>query len=141
MNFDEMFLTCDDYHPEISYVDYQYVLEKGFPTGSRVIGGFTDNSDYDYVMLEKDYLNHTFTTQPYVPYNDLFGTSSVKVSYASNIINILVAQEQVQLDAWKFATKTYLEIYKKAECTKENNDKELRVKLFSALRELYLTTR
>ena len=48
MNFDEMFLTSPEEYTEISNNDYQYVLEKGFPTGSRVIGGFNNDSDYDY---------------------------------------------------------------------------------------------
>ena len=102
----------------------------GFRTGSQVLGGATDVSDHDYVMLQNDYdANFNF---PYSQYGDIFGTSSVKQWFNGNCINILVTETQAQFDAWVYATETYQTLVSKPV------NKELRIKLFSALREVYL---
>lgn len=132
-------LAREHAYPQLTELEYHTMLDIGFYTGSRVLGGFTDTSDYDYVMLEQDYIDNNFI-YPYTPYDDLFGTSSIKVSYNSMIVNILVTQQQTQLDSWKFATKTYLELCEKLKGNTQNINKEMRVKLFECLRELYLIT-
>jgi hypothetical protein len=102
----------------------------GFKTGSQVLGEATEDSDHDYVMLQSDYdTNFNF---PYSKYGDVFGTSSVKQWFNGDCINILIAETQTHFNAWVYATETYQTLISKPV------NKELRVKLFSALREVYL---
>ena len=102
----------------------------GFKTGSQVLGGATEDSDHDYVMLQSDYdANFNFT---YSQYGDIFGTTSVKQIFNGNCINILITETQTQFDAWVYATETHKTLVSKPV------NKELRIKLFSALREVYL---
>lgn len=102
----------------------------GYRTGSQILGGVTEDSDHDFVMLQSDYdANFNF---PYSQYGDIFGTTSVKQWFNGDCINILVTETQTQFDAWVYATETYQTLVSKPV------NKELRVKLFSALREVYL---
>jgi hypothetical protein len=107
------------------------IIALGYRTGSQVLGGATEDSDHDYVMLQSDYDKHfNFPYSQY--YGDIFGTSSVKQWFNGNCINILIAETPTQFDAWVYATYTYKTL------VSEPINKELRVKLFSALREVYL---
>ena len=102
----------------------------GYKTGSQVLGGATEDSDHDFVMLQSDY--DKYFNFPYSQYGDIFGTTSVKQWFNSNCINILITETENQFDAWVYATETYKSIVSKS------LNKALRVKLFSALREVYL---
>lgn len=114
----------------ISQEQMDTIVTIGYKTGSQVLGGATDDSDYDYVMLQSDYDKHFNFT--YEVYEDIFGTSSVKQWFHGKCINILIVEKQHQFDAWVYATETYQTLVSKPV------DKGLRVKLFSALREVYL---
>ena len=117
----------------INEEQYNFIINNSFPTGSQVVGDSHAGSDWDYVMLESVY--QTRFSEPYNQYNDTFGTSSVKVQYNNKTINILVARSKFEYDAWVFANKEYIRI-----TNGKIKDKELRVKLFNALRETFLTT-
>ena len=111
---------------------YQFIIDNSYPTGSRIIGGSYENSDYDYVMLEETYLsNFCF---PYGKYDDLFGTSSIKVLYQDMVVNMLITLSEFEYNAWVFATVEYQRL-----TNSKIVDKNIRVKLFSSLREVYLT--
>lgn len=114
----------------LSQEQMNIILAFGYRTGSQVLGGATKDSDHDFVMHQSDYDKHF--TFPYSQYGDIFGTSSVKHWFEGKCINILIAETEVQYDAWVYATDRYLAMVSKAV------NKELRVKLFSALREVYL---
>ena len=119
-------------HLTINNEQYQFIIDNSYPTGSRVIGGCHKNSDYDYVILEPVY--QSFFKFQYSQYTDIFGTSSVKVVHQDKIVNILIAVDKLCYDAWVFATEEYKRL-----TNLKITDKELRVKLFSSLREVYLT--
>ena len=106
------------------------IITLGYITGSQVLGGATEDSDHDYVMLQSEY--DKYFTFPYSQYGDIFGTTSVKQWFIGNCINILTTETQTQFDAWVYATETYKTLVSKPV------NKELRIKLFSSLREVYL---
>ena len=114
----------------LSQEDLVIIVKLGYKTGSQVLGGATENSDHDYVMLQSDYDN--YFNFPYSHYGDIFGTSSVKQWFEGKCINILITETQTQFDAWVYATETYKTLVSKPV------NKELRLKLFSSLREVYL---
>jgi hypothetical protein len=114
----------------LSQEDMDIIISLSYRTGSQVLGGATEDSDHDYVMLQSNY--DTNFNSPYSQYGDIFGTTSVKQVFNGNCINILITETQTQFNAWIYATETYKTLVSKPV------NKELRVKLFSALREVYL---
>jgi hypothetical protein len=114
----------------LSQEDLIIICKLGYKTGSQVLGGATEDSDHDYVMLQSEYDKHF--NFPYSQYGDIFGTASVKQWFNGNCINLLITETQTQFDAWVYATETYKTLVSKPV------NKGLRVKLFSALREVYL---
>jgi hypothetical protein len=114
----------------LSQEQIDVITALGFRTGSQVLGGATEDSDYDYVMLQSEYDKHL--NFPYSQYGNILGTSSVKHWFNGDCINILITKTQIQFDAWVYATETYKTLVSKPV------NKELRVKLFSALREVYV---
>ena len=85
------------------------ITSYGVPTGSRVIGGFTEKSDHDYVMTINnarvlyDSLGVEFKLKSLEDYSQLF--SSYKYSYFGDEINLIIVDDHIDLDAWDYATQ------------------------------------
>lgn len=82
------------------------------PTGSRVIGGFTQKSDYDYVLTVADakILYHSlsieFKLKSLGEYAQLF--ASYKYVFLGTQINLILVEGQVDLEAWNHATEAMI---------------------------------
>ena len=86
-----------------------WICKTGLATGSRVIGGYTPKSDFDYVMTVKQAkdlytsLNIEFNLKSLEQYACLF--SSFKYTESSGtVVNLIVVDREVDYEAWRFAT-------------------------------------
>lgn len=90
-------------------------FERGWPivsTGSRVIGGATDESDYDYVVLIEGFgrrINEQIVSLGFVRTNDNtgnnpYGTRASVATYRSGSLNLIVTQSKTAFRAWVRAT-------------------------------------
>ena len=122
--------------PELSeHIILSEIPKVGYFTGSRVLGGSTEDSDFDYVMTEaefKDLRNNTglplATSEKYTTsYQD--GECSYKYEDSKGTItNIIIVPTTVK-KRWIVATQRYLRLVNK----EEPITKDLRVLIFSHL--------
>lgn len=84
----------------------------GTPTGSRVIGGFTEKSDHDYFMTIADAkimynsLGIEFNLKCLGEYDQLF--ASYKYTYFAAEINLILVDDLIDLGAWNHATEAMI---------------------------------
>ena len=89
-------------------------IKRQFHTGSRVIGGATDESDYDYVATLESASEfcsliglETLTEKEAATYVDLrFMSFKYRTSEQSPWLNLIVVMDDIDLQAWKYATET-----------------------------------
>jgi hypothetical protein len=84
----------------------------GTPTGSRVIGGFTEKSDYDYFMTVADAkriydsLGIEFNLKCLGEYAQLF--ASYKYTLFGAEVNLILVDDLTDLGAWNHATEVMI---------------------------------
>ena len=111
------------------------VCKVAFPTGSRVLGGVTSDSDYDYVLTELEYKH---LVQAYdIPHSQPFAyinypSKSVKYLCGDKIINLIVTISDEVKQAWIKTTHDYLELVN----VNIPISKDLRVAIFSYFRTI-----
>lgn len=94
---------------DVRLMDAERIKMFGTETGSRVFGGCTKESDYDYVMtssevissLQYPWLNELST------YASLFHSVKTNDVYGKEI-NLIIVEDEVSLEAWKYATDSML---------------------------------
>lgn len=99
-----------------------------FQTGSRVIGGATDESDYDYVFVysvdkSKALQQAGFVISPHEEYPG----QRIKACYRKGAINLIGVEDQTDYDKWLKATRLA--------CMMDLKEKHQRVTLFQFITE------
>jgi hypothetical protein len=80
-------------------------------TGSRYIGGFTEESDWDYVILREDWEAHWLEEVNVLEGEDrgepslLTCFNSVKFMYEGELINFIIVESPDDYNAWLHATE------------------------------------
>lgn len=127
---------------ELTKKQMDYLEDCSLFTGSRFFGGFTENSDYDYVLHVDEFKKH-FNFPSLYPYltddyyeNDLSSFDSFRCFYKEKNINLIVVNSYICLDAWFFAS----EIYKESMFHPLiNANRAIRHRFFQKLKMLFLT--
>ena len=112
---------------DIEINDAELVKKYGLATGSRVFGGCTENSDYDYVLTAdgvQDLLQFPWGSLA-GEYAGLFTSSRLHDSEGRDI-NLIIVPEQVDFNAWSYATECMLNI----PLTGEELNRDQRTKIF-----------
>lgn len=108
-----------------------------FPTGSRVIGGATEESDWDMVLQAQD-VNHmhkiSAAIEEVFDYDTRYGSTisdqygiSIKVYLDGKPFNFIIVPNDKQASIWKYSTRVAVGLQLK--------DKDLRVHWFEKERE------
>jgi hypothetical protein len=113
-----------------------YAKTEGYPTGSRVIGGVTDKSDWDYVVLA-DNVMQICEAMNDVQVDVLKGVTNPEyacafASFRFDEMNLIIVKGDEDLLAWRYATETCMQW--------QPEGKKARVSLFGdCLRRAYRT--
>jgi len=104
-------------------------------TGSRVLGGATIESDYDYVITNDEYdllvTNHALPKADPIAHTN-YPSRSIKYNCEGEIINLIVADNDRIKQAWNNTTQNYLGLVN----TNVIIPKDLRIMIFSYFRVL-----
>ena len=108
------------------------IYNKSVATGSRILGGVTEQSDHDYIIKEKDFseiyneFQNDFAFTCPSGYGEYSDTESVKVVVSNKVVNLIVCKKDEVYKGWVRATEDYLKYIDKDSVT----DKQTRIKLF-----------
>lgn len=119
------------------------LIEDGLYTGSRVLGGATKDSDFDFLVTGEAFGLHFFGKDiPEVSVDALNalcdeaaygnGTKSIKFLVDGRVINFIVCKDQYVFKEWAQATEFY-----KRHITNTDFDKGWRIQLFQSIRQKF----
>ncbi len=110
------------------------IIDESIPTGSRTFGGFTDNSDYDYIV-NRSVFKLCWKVLDNIEYERLEYSSQEVYSYAfvwnGKKINFLIMKSG-HYNRWINATKRMVELKEKGVIYQNKND---RVKAFEEFKD------
>jgi len=118
-------------------------IQTGYPTGSRVIGGATEDSDFDYITTRDGLAQagrligvDTGMAEKCAGQFQEYGMDCASYKYRKEEhhpwTNLLVVEDEKSLEAWKHAT-----VKTTALCPDIVRNKETRVYFFRAFRNLH----
>jgi hypothetical protein len=113
------------------------IKQHGFLTGSKKFGLNTNDSDIDYVILS-DYVVDIVDLNLLNEYNEncLLPCLSLKIKFSNMILNVIVAKNENELNAWIKSTNQFVDLLNNKIFKKAMIDKDTRINFFERLREI-----
>lgn len=117
---------------------WSLIIKKGTLAGSTLFGGFTDTSDYDYILYDikiqdfSDYFAYDFND-----YNEMGFQSYYVKNKNDQIINMLIMNSKKEYIIWKKSTKLMMKLISIPIFKKAFKNKKIRVEMFEILKKIY----
>lgn len=131
-------MKCSNQHTLALWIGW---IRSQTPTGSRVIGGWCEESDYDYVAIDTEVQAHATCldlSEPQLADPSRYGEEGeisfkYRLEESDPCVNLIVVPDGL-IGAWKFATHNCAKAYGRGFL----RSKKTRVQMFEAYKASYL---